>query len=65
MERTPRQRLADVLLGRPLEEWVAERRAAKQSWRAVARELEEATGGAVAVTEVTLRAWMANATAAA
>ncbi len=57
---TPTQRLADVLLGRSVADYVAERRDAGRSWRLVARDLYKATNGAVDVTHETLRGWYAR-----
>lgn len=54
---TPSQRLATVLLGTPLKDWVKERRRDGQSWRAISEELHEATEGQVAVSFETLRTW--------
>lgn len=54
---TPTQRLASILLGRPLDGWIAERRAAERSWRLIARDLYEATNGQIDVTHETVRAW--------
>jgi hypothetical protein len=60
MNRSATQQLADLVLGRPVEEYVAERRNAGRSWRMVTRDLAEATEGRVDVTEVTLRSWIAD-----
>jgi hypothetical protein len=60
MNRSATQQLADIVLDRPVEEYVAERREAGRSWRMVTRDLAEATGGRIDVTEVTLRSWMAD-----
>lgn len=58
--QSPTYQLADVLLGGEgaLEEFVTERRAAGRSWRLVARDLYDATGGRVDVTYETLRVWV-------
>lgn len=53
---TPTRRLADLLLDGALDTWVSDRRPGR-SWRRIARELFEATGGQVDVTDVTLRSW--------
>lgn len=55
--RTATQELSDLLLGRPVEDFIVERRAAGRAWRYVARDLLEATGGRVDVTHETLRSW--------
>lgn len=65
METTPTQRLAEVLLDVPLERFVADRRAARRSWRLIARDLNEATQGQVDVTHETLRLWYGDLTKAA
>lgn len=56
MRQTPNQRLATTILGRPLEDFVLERRPDK-SWRLIARDLHEATNGQVDVTGEALRGW--------
>lgn len=60
---TPLQRAADTLLRDrglgSLHDYVQSHLDAGQSWRSVVRRLEADTDGAVAVTEVTLRSWMA------
>lgn len=61
---TPLQMLADALLDTSLDEFVQERRPAR-AWRLIARDLYEATGGKVDVTDVTLASWFAESTAAA
>ena len=50
MQQTPLQQLADMLLGRPVVDFIAERRADGRPWRFVARDLYEATNGQVDVT---------------
>lgn len=62
--RSPRQVLADLLLKRPVEEYIAERRAEGRSWAKVARDLYEATGGQVDVADETVRAWARHDSAA-
>lgn len=61
---TPTQRLATVLLGRDLGEWVAERRdpEALHPWRLIAQQLRKATDGQVDVTGETLRSWYGDLT---
>jgi hypothetical protein len=54
---TPSQRLAAVLLGQPVHEWIAGRRSAGRSWREIVEDLSEATGGQVVVVHETLRSW--------
>lgn len=52
-----RKRLADLLLGGKLDEFVRSRRAEGRAWRLIARDLWEATDGALDVTHETLRSW--------
>lgn len=58
--RTSTQRLATLLLGQDVVEWVRERRGHRYSptWQAIADELSEATGGQVSVTREALRLWV-------
>lgn len=58
---TPTQRLATVLLGRDVRDFIAERRATNRAWRFIARDLYEATDGQVDVTYETLRQWFGEA----
>ncbi len=58
---TPTQRLATHLLGEPVAEFVTARRAEGRSWRFVARDLYDATGGQIDVTYETLRSWYGDA----
>lgn len=53
----PRQRLATLLLGRPVTEFIAERRANGDSYRTVAAALRDATSGEIDVSDVTVRTW--------
>lgn len=57
MDGTPTQRLASLLLQRPVGEWVGEQREAGRSWRLLARDLYTATDGQIDVTAETLRGW--------
>ena len=59
---TATQRLATVLLGQDLGEWVAERRAHpyQPSWQAIADELTRTTDGQIEVSRETLRLWYAD-----
>lgn len=54
---TPTQRLATLILRKPLGAWVAERRDNGASWQAIADELDTVTSGQVAVTREALRIW--------
>ena len=53
----PRQRLASLLLGRPVLDFIAERRANDDPYRRIAAELRDATSGEIDVSDVTVRAW--------
>ena len=55
--RTDKQRLADLLLGQPVEEWIAARRP-ETSWEKIARDLTIVTNGQIEVTDMTIRRWM-------
>lgn len=57
---TPTRKLVELLLGEDLEAWVASRRSAGQSWRAVASDLNERLDGACTISHETLRAWFAE-----
>ena len=45
------------MLGRPVEDWITDRRRDRRHWYEIADELSQLTGGKVAVTERTLRNW--------
>lgn len=53
----PRQRLADLLLGRPVLEFIAEKYADGLSYRRIAADLRDATDGEIDVSDVTIRTW--------
>lgn len=55
--KTPRQRIADLLLGRPVEDFIAERRANADSWTSIAIALRDATDGEIDVTGEAIRQW--------
>ena len=57
MDNTPTQQLATLLLGEPVLDWIAQRRAQGKTWRAIARELDQRTDHRVDVTYETLRIW--------
>lgn len=61
---TPTQRLADLLLPTTLSAFVQERRDVGRSWRLIARDLHEQTGGQIDVTAETLRGWFGSERAA-
>lgn len=54
---TPTYRLAEVLLGEPLDQWVKRQRKAGASWRLIAMELWRATDHEIVVSFETLRSW--------
>jgi hypothetical protein len=54
---TPRQELATLILGRSLDDYVRAYRDDRVSWRVIARNLQQDTGGKVDVTDETLRKW--------
>lgn len=60
---TATQRLATILIGQDVNEFIAERRNAGRAWRFIVRDLYEATGGQVDVTYETLRQWNSDAAA--
>lgn len=64
---TPNIRLATMLLGRPVLDWVREKRAEdpQPSWTAIAEELNHRTNGAVVVTREAIRQWVNPKQAAA
>ena len=59
---TDRAELAGNLVGQPIGDWIAERRAAGASWRQIARDLNAATGGRIRATHETVRNWSRPAT---
>ena len=54
---TPNQKLAGLLLGQPVKDWLATRRATGRSWRLIARDLYEATNGQIDITHEAARKW--------
>lgn len=57
MKPSPRQRLADLLLQRPVAEFIAERRAGGDSYSNIATALKDATDGEIDVTDEAVRQW--------
>jgi hypothetical protein len=51
------QRLASLLLGRDVMDWIAQRRDEGASWRKLAAELQDRTNGQVRVSDVALARW--------
>lgn len=60
---TPTQRLASMLIGQDVRDFIAEKRASGRAWRFIARDLYDATDGQVDVTYETLRQWFGEAVA--
>ncbi len=54
---TPSQRLATLLLGMPVAEWIASQRELGRTWREVAQRLDHATKGQVVVSYESVRQW--------
>lgn len=54
---TPKADYASHLLDRRVEDWIADRRAAGRSWRQIAADLEEATGGKIRAVPESVRSW--------
>lgn len=46
-----------MLLGRPVQTWIAEQRANGSSWRKVADDLRIATNGQIVVSHEAVRGW--------
>lgn len=61
MAPSPRQRLADLLLGRPVVEFIAERRANGTTWPQIRDELCDATDGEIDVTWQAVQQWGSQA----
>lgn len=60
---TNTQRLATVMLGKPVHAWVVERRSSdpKPTWSEIASELNHKTGGQVIVSREAIRLWYVQA----
>lgn len=54
---TPNQKLAGMILGKPVKQYIRERRAAGRSWRLVARDLYDATNGQIDITYQAAKNW--------
>ncbi len=55
---TARMRLAEMVLGRPLTDYLGDKLGSRLSHRQIVRDLCDDTNGDVDITEVTLRAWL-------
>ena len=62
---TPNQKLAGMILGKPVKDFIRERRALGRSWRLVARDLYEATNGQIDITHQAAQNWAADKDTAA
>ncbi len=56
-QTTDKQMLASLLLGMPVEEWIAGQRELGRSWREVAERLNHATKGQIVVSHESCRQW--------
>lgn len=54
---TPKGEFASHVLGRPIEEWLADRRAEGRTWRQIVEDLKSATGGKIRTSPETVRSW--------
>ena len=54
---TPTQRLAGLILGEPVQTWIARRREAGASWRDIAADLRDRSNGQVSVSHEAVRRW--------
>lgn len=64
LNQNPTQQLAEIILGRPLSAYVADRRAEGLAWRKVASALQADTDGRIAVSHEALRLWYGDELAA-
>jgi hypothetical protein len=64
MASTPRQRLADLLLGRSVLDFIAERRADGKTWPQVRDDLCDATDGEIDVSWQAVQQWASQSVAA-
>ncbi|MGZ4663738.1 MAG: hypothetical protein ACXV5Q_01460 [Frankiaceae bacterium] len=55
--RTPRQRLASLLIGRDVNDVIAEMRANGDTWPVVAQHIKDATDGEIDVTWQAVQQW--------
>ena len=60
MTETPTMKLASILLGQDVREWISQRRTDGRSWRLISRDLYEATNRQVDVTHESVRSWVAK-----
>ena len=60
MTDTPTQKLASIILGQDVREWITQRRSDGRSWRVISRDLYVATNRQVDVTHESVRPWVAE-----
>ena len=60
MRQTSTQRLASLLIGQSVDEWIQARRERGHSWRRISIELHDLTSGQVSVTGEAIRQWAAR-----
>jgi hypothetical protein len=58
---SPRQRLASVLIGRPVTDFIADRRFAGESWPTIRDAIRHETAGEVDVSWQAVQQWAADA----
>lgn len=63
VQATPTQRLATLLLGQPVQGWIATQRQAGSSWRKIADDLKTATNGQIDISYEAVRGWHDEAAA--
>ncbi len=56
-EVTDKQRLATILLGQPVRDWIVGQRHHGYSWREISKMLTEATDGSVVISHESVRQW--------
>lgn len=61
MSTSPRQRLADLLLGRPVIDLIAEQRIDGKTWPQIRDAIADATQGEIDVTWQAIQQWARNA----
>ena len=59
---TANQRLASLLLERPVMDWIADQRTAGRSWLTIANDLRTATDGQVDISHEAVRLWAEQTT---
>ncbi len=54
---TPTQRLAGLILGEPVDNWIRRQRAEGKAWRTIAADLYDRTNGQIDVSYEACRRW--------